>query len=159
MIHAAIVHGNAGLPGVIALYVQRNPARVLLQVILALALAGLALLPPVLIGSLIDRVIAGTVDMRLAWLATVAVFALAALDGAMTWVRKRKAVTNEISLRAAVADAHFRSCMRLPSSEFQQGNHLFLIGRSTISTMSSRSSPGHRPKSLPTRRCLLPMPC
>ena len=127
MIHAAIVHGNAGLPGVIALYVQRNPARVLLQVILALALAGLALLPPVLIGSLIDRVIAGTVDMRLAWLATVAVFALAALDGAMTWVRKRKAVTNEISLRAAVADAHFRSCMRLPSSEFQQGNHLFLI--------------------------------
>ena len=127
MIHAAIVHGEAGLPGVIALYAQRNRSRVLLQVILALMLAGLALLPPVLIGSLIDRVIAGTMDMRLAWVATVAVFALAALDGALTWARKRKAVANEISLRAAVAGAHFRSCMRLPASEFQQGNHLFLI--------------------------------
>lgn len=127
MIHAAIMHGKAGLPGVIAHYAQHHRSRVLLQVILALALAGLALLPPVLIGSLIDRVIAGTMDMRLAWLATVAVFALAALDGALTWARKRKAVANEISLRAAVADAHFRSCMRLPASEFQHGNHLFLI--------------------------------
>lgn len=127
MIHAAIVYGNAGLPGVLALYVRRNSARVLLQVGLALGLAGLALLPPILIGSLIDRVIAGTIDVRLAWFATVAVFALAALDGALTWIRKRKAVGNEISLRAAVADNHFRSCMRLPASEFQQGNHLYLI--------------------------------
>lgn len=127
MIHFAIVHGNTGLPGVLALYVHRNRARVLLQVVLALALAGLALLPPILIGSLIDRVIAGMVDTRVAWFATAAVLALAALDGALTWARKRKAVANEISLRAAVADAHFRSCMRLPASEFQQGNHLFLI--------------------------------
>jgi ABC-type bacteriocin/lantibiotic exporter with double-glycine peptidase domain len=127
VIYAAIVHGNAGLPGVLALYIQRNSARVLLQVILALALGGLALLPPVLIGSLIDRVIEGTIDVRLAWFASAAVFALAALDGALTWVRKRKAVDNEISLRAATADTHFRSCMRLPASEFQKGNHLFLI--------------------------------
>jgi ABC-type bacteriocin/lantibiotic exporter with double-glycine peptidase domain len=127
VIHSAIVHGNAGLPGVLALYVLRNRTRILLQVILALALAGLALLPPILIGSLIDRVIAGTVDSRLAWFATLAVLALAALDGALTWLRKRKAIANEISLRAAIADAHFRSCMRLPASEFQQGNHLFLI--------------------------------
>jgi ABC-type bacteriocin/lantibiotic exporter with double-glycine peptidase domain len=127
VIHAAIVHDKAGLSGVIALYARRNPGRILLQVILVLGLAGLALLPPLLISLLIDRVIAGTMDTRLAWFATVAVFALAALDGALTWARKRKAVANEISLRAAVADAHFRSCMRLPASEFQQGNHLFLI--------------------------------
>ena len=50
MIHAAIVHGGAGLPGVITLYAQHNRSRILLQVILALALAGLALLPPVVIG-------------------------------------------------------------------------------------------------------------
>lgn len=127
MIHAAIVHGNVGLVGVMALYARRNRGRILSQVILALALAGLALLPPLMIGILIDRVVAGTIDRRLAWFATVAVFVLAALDGTLTWVRKRKAVANEISLRAATADAHFRSCMRLPASEFQQGNHLFLI--------------------------------
>ena len=127
MIHPAIVHGNTGLLRVIALYVEHNRGRVFLQIFLALTLAVLALLPPLLIGWVIDRVISGTVDMRLAWSAITAVLFLAALDGAFTWLRKRKAVANEISLRAEAADAHFRACMRLPASEFQQGNHLFLI--------------------------------
>lgn len=117
-------------PNLVALllaHLRARAGRVAVLILLALLLAGVAVLPPVLVGRLVDVALAGGVGSG-AILGVTGAIALAALaDAGLTLARRRLAIRNEMAMRASAARARFQASVRLPLPAFGGGNEAALI--------------------------------
>lgn len=111
----------------VAAYFRSRPWTVLAMVAMALVLALLAVLPPLIVSRLVDQAIAGTVQPALAFLAALGILVLACCDGLLTFARRRIGVGSEMTARTDLARRHFRSCVRLPMTSYGAGNEAALI--------------------------------
>ena len=94
---------------------------------LALLLAGLAVLPPLLVAHAVDGAIAGQLDARAALVLALAVATLAGADFGLTLLRRRLAVANEMAVRGDAARDRFRASLRQPLAAYAMGREAALI--------------------------------
>jgi ABC-type bacteriocin/lantibiotic exporter with double-glycine peptidase domain len=106
---------------------RADPRRLMTLIGLALVIAASAVVPPLIVAKIVDRAIAGSIEAAAVAIAAAGILALAAGDGVLTLIRRRLAIANQIDTRARMAREHFRFCVRLPLSEYREGNHAALI--------------------------------
>ena len=108
-------------------HLRARPRAVGTMLALALLLAGLAVLPPLLVAHAVDGAIAGRLDARAALILALGVAALAAADFALTLLRRRLAVANEMAVRAGAARDRFRASLHQPLAAYGMGREAALI--------------------------------
>ena len=106
---------------------RRAPGMVAALVGLSLALAGLSVVPPVLVGRSVDVALAGASTGWFLAAAALAVVAAAVLDAGLLHLRRRIAVALELAVRDRLAGEHFAAAVRLPLSALDGGGEPALI--------------------------------
>ena len=108
-------------------HLRARPRTLVAMLVLALAMAGLAVLPPLLVARAVDGAIEGGLTTGGILLLASGVAALAVLDWALTLWRRRIAVVTEMAVRDDAVTEHFRAAMRLPLAAYGMGREAALI--------------------------------
>ncbi len=124
---AAVVGWRDGLARLAVAELRRSPGTVAALVGLSLVLAGLSIVPPVLVGRAVDVALAQALTARFLGLAAVAIVGAAALDAGLLQLRRRIAVTLELAVRDRLASEHFAAAVRLPLTALDGGGEPALI--------------------------------
>lgn len=105
----------------------RTPWLVAILIGLSVVLAGLSVVPPLLVGRSVDAALAGSLTRDGLIVATAAVIAAVATESGLLYLRRRIAVSLELSVRDRMATEHFAASLRLPATALRNGGEPALI--------------------------------
>jgi len=118
---------STGLYGLVARFVSLRRRRVAALLALALLLAGLAVVPPVLVARIVDAAVENRASFQIVFVAGTGIAILALCDALLTLARRRLTAATELAVRDEAATAHFRKATRLPLPAYSGGNEAALI--------------------------------